>query len=244
MIPVLREDETLTEVNDHIQLIQNRKGLTYGTDAYLLSAFVRPSPQANAAEIGSGSGIISLLLAARHKLKHIDALEVQAYYADLTARNIALNGLSEAVTAHHADARDWRADYDLVFMNPPFMKADSGYRNEDEGKFAARHEVFGDLTALCRATAGLLKTGGNLYAVYRPDRLTDLLVAMREARIEPKRLCFVHPTAAHKPCLVLVAGKKDGKSGCDLLRPLFLTDANGKQTPDAERIYATGNWVE
>lgn len=240
----LAENEFLTDVNDGLRIIQNREGLTYGTDAFLLSAFVRRSPHAVAAEIGSGSGIISLLLAARQKLKTIYAIEVQAYYADLTARNVTLNGLEEIVRTVPTDARSFRTECDMVFMNPPFMKTTSGYRNENDGKFAARHEVFGDITDLCSAASDMLKTGGDLYVVYRPDRLIDLLTAMRESRIEPKRLCFVHPTSAHKPCLALVAGKKGGKSGCDLLRPLFLTDENGKQTPDAERIYQTGDWIE
>lgn len=236
--------ETLTEVNHGINLYQNPDGLTYGTDALLLAAFVRRSPNALAAEIGSGSGIVSLLVAKHGKYRHIDALEIQEDYAALTARNIEANGLTGTVTALHADARTHRGEYDTVFMNPPYMTVDGGRRNEDDGKFAARHEVNGKIDDLCHAAARLLKTGGNLTVVYRSDRLIDLLDAMRGSKIEPKRLCFVHPTAAHKPCLVLVSGKRGAKSGCDILRPLFLTDNEGNRTPDAAFIYNTGEWVE
>lgn len=240
----MTKKETLTEVNFGISLLQNPDGLTYGTDALLLAAFVRRSPSAFAAEIGSGSGIVSLLVAKHGKCRHIDALEIQEDYAALTARNIAANGMSDTVTAVFADARTHRGEYDIVFMNPPYMRVDGGRRNEDDGKFAARHEVNGTVYDLCHAAARLLKTGGDLTVVYRPDRLIDLLDAMRESRIEPKRLCFIHPTAEHKPCLVLVSGKRGAKSGCDLLRPLFLTDSEGNRTPDAAVIYDTGDWVE
>jgi tRNA1Val (adenine37-N6)-methyltransferase len=231
-------NETLTAVNDGIELIQNPDGLTFGTDAFLLSAFVRRAPYATAAEFGSGSGIVSMLLAKRNKLKHIDAIEVQPYYADLTRRNICHNRLDDRVEAVLCDVRELSREYDVIFSNPPYMKTASGKRNEDDGKFAARHEVNGDIGDFCRAAAKNLKYGGDFYAVYRPDRLIDLLAAMRDAAIEPKKLCFVHPDEAHKPCLLLVSGKRGGKAGCDVMRPLFLT------SPNAARIYETGDWVE
>lgn len=244
MSELLRQGETLTQVNDGIELIQNPAGLTFGTDALLLAAFLRPAPHAAAAEFGSGSGIVSMLLARRNKLKHIDALEVQPYYADLTRRNILHNGLTDQIEAVCRDVREPSREYDVIFTNPPYMKTESGRRNEDDGKFAARHEVNGDIDDFCRAAAKSLKYGGDFYAVYRPDRAVDLLTAMRRAAIEPKRLCFVHPDESHKPCLLLVSGKRGGKAGCEVMRPLFLTREDGSPTPDASRIYETGNWVE
>ncbi len=231
-------NETLTNVNDGLALIQNPDGLTFGTDAFLLSAFVRRAPHAMAAEFGSGSGIVSMLLAKRNKLKHIDAIEVQPYYADLTRRNLLHNRLEDRVEAIRCDVRELSREYDVIFSNPPYMKTESGRRNEDDGKFAACHEVNGNIDDFCRAAAKNLKYGGDFYVVYRPDRMIDLLAAMRNAAIEPKKLCFVHPDEAHKPCLLLVAGKRGGKAGCDVMRPLFLT------SPDAARIYETGDWVE
>ena len=244
MSELLRKGETLTKVNDGIELIQNPAGLTFGTDALLLAAFLRPAPHAAAAEFGSGSGIVSMLLAKRHKLRHIDALEVQPYYADLTRRNVLHNGLGDQIEAVCRDVRELSYEYDIIFSNPPYMKTESGKRNENDGKFAARHEVNGDIHDFCRAAAKNLKYGGDFYAVYRPDRMMDLLSAMRNAAIEPKRLCFVHPSERHKPCLLLVAGKRGGKAGCDIMRPLFLTREDGSPTPDATRIYETGDWVE
>jgi tRNA1Val (adenine37-N6)-methyltransferase len=242
-VPV-HENETVTAVNDGIELIQNPAGLTFGTDALLLAAFVRRNPRATAAEFGSGTGIVTMLLAKRNKLKFIYALEVQPYYADLTFRNLYRNGLENKAVTLLCDAREFDGECDVIFTNPPYMKTESGKRNEDDGKFAARHEVNGDIADFCRAAAKSLKYGGDFYAVYRPDRTIDLLTARREAGIEPKRLCFVHPDTDHKPCLLLVSGKRGGKAGCEVLRPLFLTNPDGTPTPDASRIYETGDWVE
>ena len=244
MSEILLPGETLTTVNDGIRLLQNPNGLTYGTDAFLLASFLRRVPHGTGLEIGCGSGIISLLLAKRQKLKHIHALEVQAYYAELAKRNIRLNGLEDTIEVFHADARSARNIYDVVFMNPPYMKVDSGKRNRDDGKFAARHEVFGDIGELTAAAARCLKSGGSFYAVYRPDRMMDLLAAMRDNRMEPKRLCTVHADRFHKPSLLLVEGRRDGSSGCDYLRPLFLSEPDGSPTEEAKIIYESGNWIE
>ncbi len=234
--------ETLTPVNDGIQLIQKPEGLTFGTDALLLAAFLRRAPHAVGAEFGSGSGIVSMLLAGRKKLKHIYALEVQPDYADLTRRNLLHNGMADRVESLCCDVRDFTLPCDVVFTNPPYMTVDSGKRNGDDGKFAARHEVFGTVGDFCRAAARVLKYGGDCYTVFRPDRTVDLLASLREADLEPKRLCFVHPDRHHKPCLLLVAAKKGGKPGCDVLRPLFLIEPDGTPTPDAQYIYDTGDW--
>ena len=242
--PILRDGETLCEVNDGIRLIQDPKGLTFGTDAFLLSAFVRRSPRAVAAEYGSGSGIISLLLASRGKLGRIFALEAQEYYAELTERNAHLNGLSEKVTAMHCDVRELLCEYDIIFSNPPYMKTDSGKRNLDDGKFAARHEVLGGIADFCASAAKNLKFGGLFYCVYRPDRAVDLICAMREHGIEPKRICFVHADTLHQPCLMLVEGKRGASPSCDLMPPLFLyNDKTTVLTDRAQKIYDTGDWI-
>ncbi len=240
----LYENESLTRVNEGIELIQNKRGLTYGTDAYLLSAFIKGKRGGIAAEIGSGSGIISLLLARKKKFSKIYALEVQEYYAALTKRNAVLNGLSEVVEAIHTDARNFKKECDAVFMNPPYMKASGGKRNEDDGKFAARHELNGDINELCESAGRMLKYGGDFYAVYRPDRLADLLYAMKACGIEPKSVCFVHRDIKHIPCLLLVSGKKGGKSGMKVLRPLFLNDENGSDSEDCKYIYENCTWVD
>lgn len=236
--------EFITDVNEHISLIQDKNGLTYGTDAFLLASFIKGKKNGHAIEIGSGSGIISLLLAKKGKFEKITALEVQEYFASLTKRNIENNGLSSVITAVHTDCREYSAQADAVFMNPPYMKTESGKRNGDDGKYIARHEVCGDIYELCLSASRLLKYGSDLYVVYRPDRLTDLICAMRQSKIEPKNLCFVFQTQKHQPCLALVQGKLGGKSGMTVMRPLFLADEDGKSTPDCDYIYENCKWYQ
>lgn len=239
----LLKNETLTVVNDGIKLIQNPDGLTFGTDALMLAAFVKRSPQSIGIEFGSGSGIISLLIASRGKLKKIYAVENQKYYADLTARNAELNGLTDKVIPICADARDLHQMCDIIFTNPPYMRVGAGKRNDDDGKYAARHEVCGDIYDFCRSAARNLKYGGYFYCVYRPDRAIDLLTAMRESEIEPKRLAFVSQDTLHKPALMLVEGKRGGKPSCEVMKTLFLCrDNSSEPTAEAEAIYKTGEW--
>ena len=162
----------------------------------------------------------------------------------LTQRNAALNGLDGIVEAVYTDARDFKTECDTVFMNPPYMRVGDGKRNGDDGKYAARHELNGDIKELCDAACRMLKYGGDAYVVYRPDRLTDLICALRESKLEPKSICFVHQSSAHAPCLVLVCAKKGGKSGVDVMRPLILTDENGNESDDCAYVYENGNWLK
>ena len=229
------------KINDNISLYQNPTSLAFGTDAYLLSAYLGKGIK-NSCELGAGSGVITLLAAARGKIKKGVCVEIQENIAELCRKNIDENGFGDRISAISADIRELSSEiygaFDAVFSNPPYMKVTSGKMNADKADAACRHELFGTIDDFCASATKLLKFGGDFYAVYRPDRLIDLLAAMRGAAIEPKKLCFVHPDEAHKPCLLLVSGKRGGKAGCDVMRPLVLS------SPDAARIYETGDWVE
>ena len=243
----LCEGETVTEVNDNISLIQNPKGLTFGTDALLLAGYIRRSPKAAAAELGAGSGIISLLLATRKKLKKIDAFEVQPDYFSICKRNVELNGLCDSVFPVLKDVRDMNArdigcEYDLVFSNPPYMKTESGRPNGDGGKNIARHEVLGDIRDFVAAAARMLRFGGSFYCVYRPDRMIDLLSSMREFKIEPKRMTFVLQTPFHRPSLLLVEGMKGAGVQLTLTKPLIIESEGGKMSDDMKYIYENGDF--
>ena len=239
------EKETITKVNSDITLIQNPNGLTFGTDALLLSAYVRRSPYANAAEFGAGSGIISLLLAKREKLRHIDAVEIQPEYHSITDRNISLNGLDDKISAVRTDIRELSGSYDVIFSNPPYMKTDCGKRNEDDGKYIARHVVCGSIADFCGSAGRALKFGGIFYCVYRPDRAIDLICAMRNAGIEPKRITFVYPTSGHKPSLMLTEGKRGAGAGVIVTKPLIIyKDDSGNMTDSMKYIYENGDFED
>ena len=243
----LYENERLDEVNDKLRLIQKNDGLTFGTDALLLAAFA--SKRANRAlELGGGTGIISLLLAARNRFSQIDCIEIQPTFVDLIERNVTLNGLSEHIHARHADVREFPAKkdfgtYDVVFTNPPYMKTDAGAACLSEEKEIARHEHCGDINDFVRCAASALRFGGAFYIVYRPDRLADLICALRTASLEPKRLCFVSARAELPPSMLLLEARRGGKAGMTVTPPLIITE-NGKDSPDMEYILTRGLFPE
>lgn len=249
-IPILSPDERIDEVNEGIRLIRNIRGLTFGTDAYLLAAYVHARPRARAVDLGSGTGIIPLLLLSKGKIADAVAVEVQPTFADLIARNAALNGMEERLRPLCANVKELRAldlgfEADLVVSNPPYMRCDSGRRNENEEKYVARHEVCGDIHDFCAAAGRLLKHGGHFVSVWRPDRLTELLAAMRDAHLEPKRMTYVHADEESEPSMVLTDAVKGAAPSLRVTAPLLLHPSETKGetcrtlTAQAQRIYDT-----
>ena len=246
----IEQNERVDKVNENITLVQKKDGLTFGTDAYLLYAYLRKNPKGVAADLGAGTGIISLLAASKGKLSKIYALEIQRTFADLIKRNAVENGLDERITAVCTDVQDAPSELygkmDCVFTNPPYMKKEGGARNVSDEKYIARHEVCGSIYDFCAAAARLLKYSGSFYVVWRPDRLTDLFDAMKSARIEPKRMTLVYPDARSRPSLVLVEGRNGGSSGLFVTKPLIMhPDASAKPltyTDDLAYIYDNGEF--
>lgn len=244
--PLLRSDEKIEKVNENISLISKKDGLTFGTDAFLLAAYIGKAPSALAADLGSGTGILPLLLLARDKVRCAVAVEVQEAFGELIARNASLNQMEDRIKVLRCDLRSLPSDAlpaesaDIVLSNPPYMKAQSGKPNASEAKFIARHEICGDIGDFCHTASALLKYGGKFYCVYRPDRLIDLFDAMRKNSLEPKRMTLVHATAASAPSIALIEAKKGAAPSLILTRPLFLTNEDKiTQTRDAKRIYET-----
>ncbi len=244
----LRCDESVIEINDGLKLIEKNDGLTFGTDAYLLSAYVRRQSRAVCADLGSGTGIIPLLLLARGKVRQADAIELQADFAELIGRNAELNGFSDKLRAVHSDVRDITADklgkaVDIAVSNPPYMKP-SGKPNESERKNIARHEIAGGIGEFCDAAYRILKHGGLFYTVWRPDRLSELLCALTAARLEPKRMTFVYARAELPPCLVLCEAKKGASAGMYVTPPLIMYSSGSIYTDELTKIYETGDFDE
>ena len=252
----LAPDERLDQVNEGLALIQKINGLTYGTDAYLLAAAVAPQPNALCVDLGSGTGIISLLLAQRERVGRVVGVEVQPPFAALINRNAALNGLVGRVSAVCADVRDMTQSKlaqilgvagsvtaDVVVCNPPYMTCNSGARNEHDEKYLARHEVCGGVEDFCAAAARLLRFGGRFYIVWRPDRLTDLFAALRRHRLEPKRMTTVHADTGSAPCMVLIEARAGGAPSLTVTPPLILHEVESRSqshrplSAQAERVY-------
>ena len=249
---MLSPEERVDVVNENIRLIQRKNGLTFSTDAFLLSAFCRPQPKARAADFGSGTGVIALLLAARQTFAHITAVEAQETFADIAARNVELNGFSHTVSVLFRDVRtlspaDFGGELDVIVSNPPYMRAGDGAVSPYDEKQIARHEILGTINDFCTAAAKCLKYGGKLYTVWRPDRLESLMAALRANKFAPKRMVFVHDSADKEPAVVLTEAMLGGSEGMHILPPLFMHDKspNGVEknlSERAQRIYDTGRF--
>ncbi|MBQ8235120.1 MAG: methyltransferase [Clostridia bacterium] len=235
--------ERIDVINDGLTLSQHKEHLNFGTDALLLAAYIQKADKG--AELGAGNGIISLLCASRKKLAHIDAWEIQPAVAELCQKNVLENGLTDVITVKNEDLRDARGEiegsYRAVFTNPPYMKVHAGKDCQSPQKQIARHEVAGDIFDFCRSASRLLCFGGDFYCVYRPDRLVDLLSAMREADLEPKILTTVCESPAHAPCMVLVKGKKGGKAGL-YCSPVFFISNGREKTADYQYVLEHGSF--
>ncbi len=248
----LHQREILQDINENIRLIQRVDGLTFGTDAYLLAAYVRSRPQALAVDLGSGTGIIPLLCLARNKAARFIAVELQETFCDLIERNASLNSMGDRLTPLCADVRTLTpaligSEVDLVTANPPYMAPGVGARNRTDEKHMARHETAGGIRDFCAAAGRLLKHGGRFFCVFRPERLADLTDGLRAAHLEPKRLTAVQATYAAPPSLLLVEAVKYASPSLLMTQTLCLHPADTAapahpalpltHTPDAEYIY-------
>ncbi len=245
---LLQDGERLDEVNEQLRLIQKKKGLTFGTDAFLLAAYIKSTPSSTAIELGGGTGIISLLLAAKNKVKSMTTVEIQPQYAELIERNVILNNLEKKISVLCADIRTLSPktvgrEVDLVFSNPPYMKCNTGKRNTEDEKYIARHEVCGSISDFSGSAGRLLRHGGKFVCVWRPDRLSELFYALHDAKLEPKHMIFVHADVESEPCMVLVESVKGGAPSMRIDPPLILYQPRkeGQQqrelTPMAQHIY-------
>ena len=253
MQPENLPEDRVIRINDELLLMYKETGLRFGTDAYLLSAMIRGNGRGHAIDLGSGTGVISLLCAAKKRFASIYAVELQEEYVSIIQRNVSANHFENIIFPLHADIRQLRQSdlphpADVVFTNPPYMRAGSGIPAAAPDNRMARQEICGSIADFCLAASRLLKFGGMFYVVYRPERLSDLLYAMRSAGLEPKRLTLVHPTVSHPPCLLLAEGKKGSGSGMVVTKPLILktrsSDGTIADTDDYQTIYSTGVMTE
>lgn len=246
MLPPLSHSERVDSINENLQLIQKKGGLTFGTDAYLLGAFARPHPTAACADLGSGTGVISLLCLTRNKYRHAYAMEIQSEFCDLIRRNAVLNGLEDRLTVMEGDIRetavaDMGRNIAAVVANPPYLAYGSGLKSADPRMEVARRECNGSIFDFCQAAARLLSHGGSFYTVFRPERTADLFSALRNASLEPKRMVTVYPDTESRPCLILVESRKNGAPELLQSPPLIIYKSRAQHiySENMQRIYDT-----
>ncbi|MBQ0124921.1 MAG: methyltransferase [Clostridiales bacterium] len=241
---------TPEKINNDVSVYQHERALAFGTDAYLLSAYVKRGA-GRALELGAGSGVISLLCAAKEKFTSCTCVEVQRELAEICQKNTQGNVGGDKITVVNSDMRELPAamneSFDMVFTNPPYMRADSGKMNIDKANTACRHEIYGTIDDFCIAASRLLKFGGLFYAVYRPDRLSELLSACENANLSVKALTLVYPTVSHVPSIVLVRAKKGAAKGMKTSKPLIIYSSRDDMTDegftaDMKYIYENGDF--
>ncbi len=213
-----------TLLEGKLRILQPEKGYRFSVDALLLADFVRPTNAERIVEIGTGCGVISLLLAFHHPHLRIRAVEIQPELAEIATRNIALNGMETRMDVLCKDIRqlslrDIGQPADRVVTNPPFYKAGSGRINPHSQEAIARHEMTATIQDIVQAASRLLRKGGRLDLIYCPDRLTELVNVLSAAGIEPKTMQFVHGNAGATARMVLVSGVRGGKAGGLIVRP-------------------------
>lgn len=213
-----------------------------GTDCVLLADFVNTSGAKRGIDLGCASGALMLLLLERAPGLCMTGLEIVPEAASLARENMALNGFETRGEIVTGDIREYRAlfragSFDLVVCNPPYFPQGSGALPSDADRAAARSELLCTLPELCAAAAYLLHTGGRAFFVHRPERLSELLVCMTAAGLEPKRLRLVCSDAEKAPSLVLVEGRRGGKPGLTIEPLLYLYDADGSESAAYKRIY-------
>lgn len=240
---LLKEGERIDELHRNgYRIIQNEKLFCFGMDAVLLSGFAQVKEGECAIDLGTGTGIIPILLAAKTKGKHFTGLEISEISADMAQRSAVLNDLTQRLDIVRGDIKEAGemfapASFDVVTSNPPYMIGEHGLVNSDLEKAAARHELLCNFEDVVRAAAKLLRSGGRFYLVHRPFRLAELMNTMSKYRLEPKRMRLVYPYVDREPNMVLIEAVRGGRSRMTVEKPLIVYDKPGVYTKEIIDIY-------
>ena len=243
MIIELKDEERLDDLQRNgYQIIQKKDGFCFGMDAVLLSGFAAVKPGEKAVDLGTGTGIIPILLEAKYEGEHYTGLEIQDEVAEMAARSVALNHLEEKVSIVKGDIKEasrlfGAASFDVVTSNPPYMNDAHGLKNPDLPKAIARHEVLCTLDDVVREAAKLLRPGGRFYMVHRPHRLIEIITALTKYKLEPKRMKMVHPFVDKEANMVLIEAVRGGKSMIKVEAPIVVYQEPGVYTQEIYDIY-------
>ncbi|MCR5594224.1 MAG: tRNA1(Val) (adenine(37)-N6)-methyltransferase [Lachnospiraceae bacterium] len=240
---LLKDGERIDDLElSGLRIIQDPGRFCFGMDAVLLSGFVHASIGDRCLDIGTGTGIIPILMSAKTEAGHIIGLEIQPESAEMAARSVVLNGLSSKIEIINGDIREAAsyfeaASFDVITSNPPYMIADHGIKNPDSALAIARHEVCATLEDIVKAAAHLVRTGGNFYMVHRPFRLAEIIRTLSAYNMEPKRMRFVYPYADKEPNMVLIQSVRGGKPRMQVDKPLIVFESQGVYSEEMVRDY-------
>lgn len=239
----VQPDETLEDLQiNGLFILQKKEAFRFGMDAVLLSNFVSVKKQHKILDLGTGTGILPILLAAKTGAQSFKGLEISSEAVDMAKRSVEGNGLGDKIEIIHGDIKEavsffGAGSFDAIVTNPPYTKVGSGIINPADSKAVARHEVCCTLEDVLTAAARLLKPQGRFFMVHRPDRLSDIIEGMRKVKIEPKTLRMVCPREESAPSLILVYGLKNGNPGLNIPSNLVIYNPSGQYTEEAQIQY-------
>jgi tRNA1Val (adenine37-N6)-methyltransferase len=240
---ILKENERIDDLERNgYRIIQDPERFCFGMDAVLLSGFARVKDGASVLDLGTGTGIIPILLEAKTGAAHLTGLEIQPDSADMARRSVALNGLETKINIVTGDIKEAgslfdAASFDVITCNPPYMIGKHGIANPQDAKAIARHEILCTLEDVISQTARLLKPGGNFYLVHRPFRLAEIMVLLSKYKLEPKRMQLVYPYVDKEPNMVLIEANRGGRPRMTVEKPLIVYQKPGVYMPEIYDIY-------
>jgi len=225
-----------------LKILQKKDGYRFSIDALLLARFVQPRRTDRVIDLGTGCGVIPLILLFRREAQKVIGVEIQPALAEIARRNAALNRFVNRFPIWEKDLKTLRpksgqGNFDLVLTNPPYRKVGSGRVNPEGEKAVARHELNATLTDVLRTASFLLKPRGRLCLIYPASRAPELIQAIGRFHLEPKRLQFVHSHHQDKARLLLVEARKEGRAQAQVLPPFFLYESTGESTPEAQALF-------
>lgn len=239
----LNPDERLDDLQRNgYKLIQNTKIFCFGMDAVLLCAFTRVEKGEEVLDLGTGNGVIPILLKGRTEGKHFTGLEIQDVNVDLARRSVQYNRIEDDVLIVQGDIKEASkifggASFDVVTTNPPYMNENHGLKNPESHKAIARHEILCTLEDVIREGTKVLKPGGRFNMIHRPHRLVEIIDLMKKYKVEPKRIRMVHPFADKEANMVLIEGIRGAKPMVKIEPPLVIYESTGVYTEEVKNLY-------
>ena len=242
--PDLLENERIDDLEfENLKIIQNTTGFCFGIDSVLLSDFAKEVKNGSKVmDIGTGTGIISILLSKKANVKKIYGVEIQQEVANMAERSVKLNNLEDKISIINTNIKDIfdkfePNTFDAIVTNPPYMKLNTGAKSDEIKMLISRHEVECNLEDIIKISYKLLKSRGEFYMVHRAERIVDILYLMRKYKLEPKKIRFIQSKVNKEPNLLLIKGIKDAGNQLKIERPLVVYNEDGSYTDEILEIY-------